>query len=84
MVGSCTTMTGSVVTLGDANEGTVTADDDDSTGVGVTCQQGTLSDTSCALCFGAADSIVEVGVGTIDDKPPQQEPKRGWCRWHNG
>ena len=70
-------MTGSVVTLGDTDEGTLTANDDDSTGVGMTAWQGTLSDALDALGFGTADSIVEVGVGMIDNETPTTGTKEG-------
>ena len=66
--------TGSVVALGDANEGTATAKDDDPTALGMICQQGILSD---ALGFSAADSVVEVGVGMIGDGTPKTGTKEG-------
>ena len=60
--------TGSVVTRGDANKERATFNDDDLTGEGMICWQGILSDT---FHSSAADSMVEVGVGMIDDKTPK-------------
>ena len=59
---------GSVVTLGDAADDVLLADDDDSTGVGVIHQQGTISETLVSLGFGAAgfttsDEDVRIAVG---------------------
>ena len=73
-------MNGSAVTLGDADKGTATANNDDPTRIGMICQQGTLSDTlgllSDALGFSTADSMVEVGVGLIDDETPKTGLKK--------
>ena len=74
MASSGTMMTGSVVTLGDANEGTATVNNDDPTRVEMICWQGILSGT-LGIC--AADSMVEVGEGTIDDKTPRTGTKEG-------
>ena len=60
-------MTWSVVTLGDANKGTATVDDNDPTRVGMTCCQGILSD---ALGTSAGDYMTEIGEGTTDDETP--------------
>ena len=56
MVSSGTTTIGSLLILGDADNDVVLAGDADSTGLGVICQQGTLSEAVVSFGCGAASS----------------------------
>ena len=70
MASSGTTTTGSVVTLGDADNEVILDDNDDSTGTRVIHQWGTLSEAVVSLGCGTASSTTpKKDVGTAFEIP---------------